>query len=91
MVVLINYQLFSVWVLQLPWLRERENVAVVSLSMFLFFIYANNAWLTSHNMLAKAGAFGLSGTGSSYGTRCSGCRYGCTSWNLIGVYLWICI
>ena len=24
--VLINYQLFSVWVLQLPWLRERKQM-----------------------------------------------------------------
>ena len=45
--------------------RKKTDAAVVSLSMFLFFIYANNAWLTSHNMLAKAGAFGLSGTGQA--------------------------
>lgn len=45
--------------------RKKTDAAVVSLSMFLFFIYANNAWLTSHNMLAEAGAFGLSGTGQA--------------------------
>lgn len=45
--------------------RKKVDAAVVGLSMYLFFIYANNAWLTSNGMLAEAGAFGLNGTGQA--------------------------
>lgn len=45
--------------------RKKVDAAIVSLSMFLFFIYANSAWLSSHNMLTKATEFGLSGTGQA--------------------------
>lgn len=45
--------------------RKKVDAAIVSLSMYLFFIYANSAWLSSHHMLAKATDFGLSGTGQA--------------------------
>lgn len=71
--------------------RKKTDAAVVSLSMFLFFIYANNAWLTSHNMLAKAGAFGLSGTGQAMVLGVQVIDMGVLLGILLGVYLWICI
>lgn len=45
--------------------RKKGDAAIVSLSMYLVFLYANNAWLTNQGMLAEAGVFGLSGTGQA--------------------------
>ena len=45
--------------------RKKVDAAIIGISMFLIFIYANNAWLSSQGMLAEAGAFGLNGTGQA--------------------------
>lgn len=45
--------------------HKKGDAAIVALSMYLFFLYANNAWLTNQGMLVEAGAFGLSGTGQA--------------------------
>ena len=45
--------------------RKKVDAAVIGISTFLIFIYANNAWLNANGMLAEAGAFGLSGTGQA--------------------------
>lgn len=43
--------------------KKKVEAALISLISFLFFLAANNAWLTLTDGLAKAGAMGLSGTG----------------------------
>lgn len=45
--------------------RKKVDAAILSLITFLIFLGANNAWLTSQNMLAKAGPVGLFGTGQN--------------------------
>lgn len=45
--------------------RKKVDAAILSLISFLIFLGANNAWLTSQNMLAKPGAVGLFGTGQN--------------------------
>lgn len=45
--------------------RKKGDAAITALSMYLVFLYANNAWLTNQGMLAEAGMFGLNGTGQA--------------------------
>lgn len=45
--------------------RKKIDAAIISISMFLVFIYANNAWLSATNMLVEPGALGLNGTGQA--------------------------
>lgn len=43
--------------------RKKVDAAILSISIFLIFLYANNAWLTSHGLLVEAAS--LSGTGQA--------------------------
>lgn len=45
--------------------KNKMEAAVLALIVFLMFLAANNAWLTSHNMLAQEGEVGLYGTGQN--------------------------
>lgn len=46
--------------------RKKADAAILAISEFLFFLYANNAWLSSHNMLKEVNALGLlNGTGQA--------------------------
>ena len=45
--------------------RKKVDAAILAISEFLFFLYANNAWLTSQNLLAEQTALGLYGTGQA--------------------------
>ncbi|WEG73477.1 PTS transporter subunit EIIC [Vagococcus intermedius] len=46
--------------------KNKMEAGVLSVIVFLIFLAANNAWLTTHGMLAKEGAMGLYGTGQGY-------------------------
>ncbi|TFI74706.1 PTS transporter subunit EIIC [Carnobacterium divergens] len=43
--------------------KYKTDAAILGIITYLAFLYANNAWLTLTNQLAKAGAQGLYGTG----------------------------
>lgn len=43
--------------------KKKVEAGLLSLIVFLFFLAANNAWLSLNGMLAKEGAMGLFGTG----------------------------
>lgn len=43
--------------------KKKVEAALIALICFLFFLAANNAWLTLNDMLAEPGAMGLYGTG----------------------------
>ncbi|MEY8463085.1 PTS transporter subunit EIIC [Streptococcus merionis] len=43
--------------------KKKVEVSLIALITFLFFLAANNAWLTLTNQLAAAGEVGLFGTG----------------------------
>lgn len=45
--------------------KKKVEAALISLIAFLFFLAANNAWLTLTNQLAEAGEMGLFGTGQA--------------------------
>lgn len=45
--------------------KKKVEAALISLIGFLFFLAANNAWLTLTNQLAEAGEMGLFGTGQA--------------------------
>lgn len=45
--------------------RKKVDAAILAISEFLFFLYANNAWLTAQGMLAEPTMLGLSGTGQA--------------------------
>ncbi len=45
--------------------KEKVEAALISLIAFLFFLVANNAWLTLTDQLAEAGEMGLFGTGQA--------------------------
>lgn len=45
--------------------KKKVDAAILGLIVFIVFLAANNEWLTMHNMLAKAGAAGLYGTGQN--------------------------
>ncbi|EOH93786.1 PTS transporter subunit EIIC [Enterococcus pallens] len=43
--------------------KKKVEAGLIALIAFLFFLAANNAWLSMNNMLAEAGEMGLFGTG----------------------------
>lgn len=43
--------------------KKKVEAGLTALISFLFFLSANNAWLTMNNMIAESGAMGLYGTG----------------------------
>ncbi|MBS7578001.1 MULTISPECIES: PTS transporter subunit EIIC [unclassified Enterococcus] len=43
--------------------KKKVEAGLTALISFLFFLAANNAWLTMNNMIAEAGTMGLYGTG----------------------------
>ncbi|MDN5351971.1 MAG: alpha-glucoside system component [Clostridiales bacterium] len=45
--------------------NKKVDAAILSLITFVIFLGANNAWLTSQNLLAESGAVGLYGTGQN--------------------------
>ncbi|PJI08590.1 MULTISPECIES: PTS transporter subunit EIIC [Clostridium] len=45
--------------------KKKVDAAIISLIVYIIFLAGNNAWLTSQNMLAKAGSMGLYGTGQN--------------------------
>ena len=45
--------------------KKKVEAALISLIAFLFFLAANNAWLTLTDQLAEAGEMGLFGTGQA--------------------------
>ncbi|MGM0125681.1 PTS system, alpha-glucoside-specific IIB component [Enterococcus sp. AZ194] len=45
--------------------KKKVEAALISLIAFLFFLAANNAWLTLTNQLAETGEMGLFGTGQA--------------------------
>lgn len=42
-----------------------SDAAILAVSVFIIFLYANNFWLQQNGMLAEAGKFGLAGTGQA--------------------------
>ena len=46
--------------------KKKTEGAIVGVTSFMIFLYANNAWLTLTNRLAVAGDSGLFGTGQNY-------------------------
>ena len=46
--------------------EKRTDAAIISVIVFLMFLAANQAWLTSTGMLAEEGVQGLYGTGQNY-------------------------
>lgn len=45
--------------------KNKTDAAILGISIFLIFLYANNWWLTFTNRLAKPGSQGLFGTGQN--------------------------
>lgn len=45
--------------------KKKTDAAILGISVFLIFLYANNAWLELTGRLAEAGEFGLAGTGQN--------------------------
>lgn len=45
--------------------KKKTDAAIIGISVFLIFIYANNFWLEMTGRLAEPGEFGLAGTGQN--------------------------
>lgn len=45
--------------------KKKTDAAITAVSTFMIFLFANNAWLTLTNRLAKEGEMGLFGTGQN--------------------------
>lgn len=45
--------------------KKKGDAALIAMITYFVFLYANNAWLTNHGMLAEATMLGLSGTGQA--------------------------
>lgn len=46
--------------------EKKVDAAIISIIVFLMFLAANQAWLSSQGLLAEEGAMGLYGTGQNY-------------------------
>lgn len=46
--------------------EKKVDAAIISIIVFLMFLAANEAWLSSQGLLAEEGAMGLYGTGQNY-------------------------
>ncbi|MDR2977131.1 MAG: glucose PTS transporter subunit IIA [Streptococcaceae bacterium] len=45
--------------------KKKTDAAIIAITSFMIYLYANNTWLTLTNRLAKAGEQGLYGTGQN--------------------------